>query len=184
VSFERCRASAHDVLEGPGLRFLEIAMNASRILIASTALGISGRVRDLSMKYAKRKRLVGSLLINNAVFAVKLGQMEMDIEAMKHLCRGAAREFDAIITRSDAAKVFLRKGTLKPASRRSCFCGRPAGGSPASDRRCSAGSGTPVRPSWTRSSEMSGTCRSSRVAMMYCATRCTTVMSCRPENRV
>lgn len=124
VSFQRCRASSQDVLDGPGLRILEVALNASRILIASTALGVSRRVRDVCMEYAKRKRLGDKPLIKNAVFAAKLGQMEMDIDAMRHVCRGAAREFDAIMSRDDAAEQFLRKGTLKSALTAKVFCGQ------------------------------------------------------------
>jgi alkylation response protein AidB-like acyl-CoA dehydrogenase len=124
VTFERCRASAQDVLEGPGLRILEIALNASRILIASTALGVARRVRDVCMEYARRKRIDDKPLANNAVFGAKLGQMEMDIDAMRHVCRGAAREFDAIMSQDDAAEQFLRKGTLKSALTAKSFCGR------------------------------------------------------------
>ena len=124
VSFERCRASAQDVLNGPGLRILEVALNASRILIASAAVGVARRIRDLCMEYATRKRVGDKPLVNNAVFAAKLGQMEMDIDAMRHVCRGAACEFDAIMGRSDAAEQFLRKGTLKSALTAKAFCGR------------------------------------------------------------
>ena len=124
VSFQRCRVPADGVLEGPGLRILEVALNASRILIASTALGISMRVRDLCMDYAKRKRLADKPLTANAVFAAKLGQIEMDIDAMRHVCRGAAREFDAIMRSGDAAEQFLRRGTLKSALTAKNFCGR------------------------------------------------------------
>jgi alkylation response protein AidB-like acyl-CoA dehydrogenase len=124
VSFERCRAAATDVLAGPGLRIMEIALNASRILIASTALGIARRVRDLSLEYAKRKRVGGKQLLGNGVFAAKLGQIEMDIDAMRHVCRGAAREFDAIMSGPDAADQFLRKGTLRSAVAAKSFCGR------------------------------------------------------------
>lgn len=123
VSFERCRVPAENVLDGPGLRILEVALNASRILIASTALGISRRVRDLSMEYAKRKRVGDKPLASNAVFAAKLGQMEMDIDAMRHVCKGAAREFDAIMSGDDAAERFLRKGTLRSALTAKSFCG-------------------------------------------------------------
>lgn len=124
VSFERCSASSQDVLNGPGLRIMEIALNASRILIGSTALGVARRVRDLAMEYAKRKQVGGKPLVNNAVFAAKLGQIEMDIEAMRHVCRGAAREFDAIMDQPDAAEQFLRKGTLRSALTAKSFCGR------------------------------------------------------------
>lgn len=124
VSFERCRASAQDVLNGPGLRILEVALNASRILIASTALGVARRVRDLCMEYAKRKRVGDRPLVSNAVFAAKLGQMELDIDAMRHVCRGAAREFDAIMSQPDAPERFLRTGTLRSALTAKTFCGR------------------------------------------------------------
>jgi alkylation response protein AidB-like acyl-CoA dehydrogenase len=124
VSFERCRASSRDVLDGPGLRILEVMLNASRILIASTALGVARRVRDLCMEYARRKRLGDKPLASNAVFAAKLGQMEMDIDAMRHVCLGAAREFDAIMRGADAAERFLRTGTLKSAITAKSFCGR------------------------------------------------------------
>jgi alkylation response protein AidB-like acyl-CoA dehydrogenase len=124
VSFERCRAPSQGVLQGPGLRLLEIGLNASRILIASTALGISRRVRDMCMEYARRKRLGNSPLTGNAVFAAKLGQMEMEIDAMRHVCRAAAREFDSIMQRDDAAEQFLRKGTLKSALTAKAFCGQ------------------------------------------------------------
>jgi len=124
VSFERCRASKQDVLNGPGLRILEVGLNASRILIASTALGVARRVRDVCMEYARRKRVGDRPLTGNAVFAAKLGQMEMDIDAMRHVCRGAAREFDSIMSRDDAAEHFLRKGTLRSALTAKSFCGR------------------------------------------------------------
>ncbi|MDQ3935741.1 MAG: acyl-CoA/acyl-ACP dehydrogenase [Actinomycetota bacterium] len=124
VAFERCRVPAENVLDGPGLRILEIALNASRILIASTALGIARRVRDLCMEYARRKRVGDRPLVNNAVFAAKLGQMEMDIDAMRHVCLAAAREFDAIMGRSDAREEFLRRGSLRSALTAKVFCGQ------------------------------------------------------------
>jgi alkylation response protein AidB-like acyl-CoA dehydrogenase len=124
VSFDRCRASGQDVLDGSGLRILEVALNASRILIASTALGIARRVRDMCMDYARRKRVGDKPLVGNAVFTAKLGQMEMDIDAMRHVCRGAAREFDMIMGQPDAAEQFLRRGTLKSALTAKSFCGR------------------------------------------------------------
>ncbi len=124
VSLERCRASSEGVLQGPGLRILEVALNASRIMIASTALGICRRIRDLCMEYARRKRVSDASLVKNAVFAAKLGQMEMDIDAMRHVCRAAAREFDAIMDCDDAPERFLRQGTIKSALTAKVFCGQ------------------------------------------------------------
>jgi alkylation response protein AidB-like acyl-CoA dehydrogenase len=40
------------------------------------------------------------------------------------VCRAAAREFDAIMQRDDAAELFLRKGTLKSALTAKAFCGQ------------------------------------------------------------
>ena len=78
----------------------------------------------MCMEYALRKRVGDKPLVSNAVFAAKLGQMEMDIDAMRHVCRGAAREFDQIMRGPDAAEQFLRRGTLKSALTAKSFCGR------------------------------------------------------------
>ncbi len=124
TTFDGCHAPADGVLNGPGLRILEVGLNASRILIAASALGISRRVRDLCMDYARSKRLGDSSLVNNAVFAAKLGQMEVEIDAMRHVCRGAAREFDAIMSAPDAPEQFLRRGTLRSALTAKMVCGQ------------------------------------------------------------
>ncbi|MGC4897653.1 acyl-CoA dehydrogenase family protein [Micromonospora sp. DT31] len=124
VSFDNCRVPADHALRGPGLRVLEVGLNASRILIATTALGTARRIRDLCMDYAKTKTLRDAPLTGNAVFAAKLGQMEMQIEVMRSQCRAAAREFDAILERPDAADEFLRRGTLKSALAAKIFCGQ------------------------------------------------------------
>jgi len=124
LSFRRCRVPADGLLTGPGLRILEVALNASRILIASTAVGIARRVRDLCMDYGRRKRVGDKPLATNAVFGAKLGQMEMDIDAMRHVCLGAAREFDAVMSRDDAAEEFLRRGTLRSALTAKNWCGQ------------------------------------------------------------
>jgi len=126
VSLERCRASADGILQGPGLRILEVALNASRILIASTAIGITRRIRDLCMEYGKRKRVGDAPLASNSVFAAKLGQMELEIDAMRHVCLAAARQFDTIMALPDAPDQFLRRGTLKSALTAKVMCGQAA----------------------------------------------------------
>ncbi|MFD0349763.1 acyl-CoA dehydrogenase family protein [Kitasatospora aburaviensis] len=111
-------------LEGSGLRLLEIGLNASRILIAATALGIARRVRDHCMLYAKAKPFRDGTLLDSPVFAQQLGQMEMQIDVMKsHLLR-AGRDFDRIMTDPDAAALFARQGTLKSALTAKMFCGQ------------------------------------------------------------
>lgn len=124
ISLTDCRVPAGNALKGNGLRLLEVGLNASRILIASTALGISRRVRDVCMDYAKTKSVKGAPLANNPVFAAKLGQFEMLIEVMTNQCDAAARDFDAIAVRPDAGEEFLRVGTLKSALTTKMFCGQ------------------------------------------------------------
>lgn len=124
VTLTDCQVPAANVLRGNGLRLLEIGLNASRILIATTALGIARRVRDLCMDYGKTKSVKGSPLAGNAVFASRLGQFEMQIDVMANQCLAAARAYDEIAARPDAAEEFLRLGTLKSALTTKMFCGQ------------------------------------------------------------
>lgn len=124
VSLADCRVPADSALVGNGLRLLEVGLNASRILIATTGLGIARRIRDLCMEYAKTKSVKGAPLAGNAVFAAKLGQFEMLIGVMTTQCLTAAREYDAIAARPDAGEEFLRVGTLKSALTTKMFCGQ------------------------------------------------------------
>ncbi|MFI1918378.1 acyl-CoA dehydrogenase family protein [Nocardia sp. NPDC020380] len=118
------RVPAAHRLAGSGLRLLEIGLNASRILIAATAIGISRRIRDHLMTYAKQKPLRGETLLDSPVFAQRLGQIEMQIEVMRSHCLRAAREYDRIMTGPDAAAVFTKQGTLKNALTAKIFCGQ------------------------------------------------------------
>ncbi|WP_017584471.1 acyl-CoA dehydrogenase family protein [Nocardiopsis valliformis] len=124
VSLDGCRVPVGNALAGPGLRLLEIGLNASRILIATTALGIARRIRDLCLEYARDKRLRGAPLAEHPVFAAKLGQMEMQIDVMRSHCRAAALDFDEIRSAPDAAARFARLGTLKSAVTAKMFCGQ------------------------------------------------------------
>lgn len=124
VTLTDVRVPAGNALRGNGLRLLEVGLNASRILIATTALGIARRVRDLCMEYGKTKSVKGSPLANNAVFASRLAQFEMQIDVMVNQCLAAARAYDTIAARPDAGEEFLRLGTLKPAITTKMFCGQ------------------------------------------------------------
>jgi alkylation response protein AidB-like acyl-CoA dehydrogenase len=124
LSLTDCRVPAGNALRGHGLRVLEVGLNASRILIAGTALGIARRARDLCMDYARTKHVKGSPLATNAVFAARLGQFEMLIDVMANQCLAAARDYDAVAARPDAAAEFLRIGTLKSALTAKMFCGQ------------------------------------------------------------
>lgn len=124
VKLDRCRVPSDHRLEGSGLRLLEIGLNTSRILIAATAIGISRRIRDHCMTYAKSKPFRDGTLLDSPVFAQKLGQMEMLIDVMKSHCLKAARDCDQIMAKPDAAGAFARQGTLKSALTAKMFCGQ------------------------------------------------------------
>ncbi|GGW72995.1 acyl-CoA dehydrogenase family protein [Streptomyces xantholiticus] len=124
VSLKGCRVPAANRLEGSGLRLLEIGLNASRILIATTAIGIARRIRDHCMTYAKSKPFRDGVLMESPVFAQRLAQMEMQIDVMKSHCLRAARDYDAIMTDPRAAALFHRQGTLKSALTAKMFCGQ------------------------------------------------------------
>lgn len=124
VSLAGVRVPATNALAGNGLRLLEVGLNASRILIATTALGIARRARDLCMDYARTKQVKGARLVSNAVFAGRLAQFEMQIDVMTNQCLAAAREYDAVMARPDAGEEFLRQGTMKTAMTTKMFCGQ------------------------------------------------------------
>ncbi len=124
VALSGCRVPAGNALRGHGLRLLEIGLNASRILIAATGLGIARRIRDVAMEYGRTKQIKGSALTASAVFAGRLGQFEMQIDVMANQCLAAAREYDDIAARPDAAEEFLRQGSLKSALTAKMFCGQ------------------------------------------------------------
>lgn len=124
VSLNGCRVPAANRLDGSGLRLLEIGLNASRILIAATAIGVARRIRDHCMTYARNKPFRDGVLMESPVFAQRLGQMEMQIDVMKSHCLRAARDYDAIMTNPDAAALFHRQGTLKSALTAKMFCGQ------------------------------------------------------------
>lgn len=124
VSLSGVRVPAGNALRGNGLRLLEVGLNASRILIATTALSIARRVRDVCMEYAKSKSVKGLPLTSNAVFAGRLGQFETQIEVMANQCLAAARAYDTIAARPDADEEFLRVGALKQALTTKLFCGQ------------------------------------------------------------
>lgn len=122
VEFDNCPADA--LLDGNGLRILEVSLNTTRILIATTAVGVARRVRDVCIEYAQNKSLKGGLLVDNAVFADKIGQMEAQIDTMLCLCKAAAREFDQIMRSADPGDAFLRRGMLKSALVAKMICGQ------------------------------------------------------------
>ncbi|WP_279571265.1 acyl-CoA dehydrogenase family protein [Streptomyces hainanensis] len=124
ATFTNCVVPAANELSGNGLRVLEVGLNGSRILMAAIAIGIARRARDLSMEYAGNKQLGGRPLTQNAVFAARMGQLEMELESLKSVCWRAADEYDALYAREDAAAAFHGQGVLKSAVMAKMHCGQ------------------------------------------------------------
>lgn len=124
VALEDCAVPTDSCLAPNGLRVLEVGLNPSRILIAACAIGIGRRIRDLALEYALSKRLKVGLLAQNAVFAAKLGQMELEIDVMHAACKAAARQFDQVMALSNRKEIWLKAGALKKAIEAKLICGQ------------------------------------------------------------
>lgn len=124
VSFQDCRVPLDAALEPNGVRVLEVGLNPSRTLIAACAIGVARRIRDLCLEYARDKTLKDGLLLDNAVFAAKLGQMEMEIDVMRSACRAAAQQYDKIIAAPEAQELLLAAGSLKSTVVAKMSCGQ------------------------------------------------------------
>lgn len=124
TKFENCRVPASHVVPVHGLRALEASLNPSRALLSSVAIGAARRARDLCLAYAKQKTLKNATLLENPVFAAKLGQMEMELETMYLVCKTAAREFDEAVTTDEGRKRMLKTGTIKSAIVSKMLCGQ------------------------------------------------------------
>lgn len=122
--FENCRVPMDTLLPVHGLRALESALNPSRTFMAAAGVGICRRMRDTCMAYAKTKVLKGAPLVDNSVFVAKIGQMEMEIEAMYQVCKAAAREIDTLIATEEGRKQMLKGGTIKQAIVAKMLCGQ------------------------------------------------------------
>jgi alkylation response protein AidB-like acyl-CoA dehydrogenase len=122
--FAGCAVPEANELKGNGIRILEVGLNASRILMAAIAIGIARRARDLAMDYAAEKHLAGRPLQQNAVFAARMGQLEMELETIKSVCWRAATDYDALYAGQDPAAAFHRQGVLKSAVVAKMHCGQ------------------------------------------------------------
>jgi len=122
--FTDCAVPERNELRGNGIRVLEVGLNASRILMASISIGIARRVRDLSMDYAATKSLEDRPLQHNAVFQSRMGQLEMEIEVLKSVCRRAAADYDAVYTDPDPSATFYKQGVVKSAIAAKMHCGQ------------------------------------------------------------
>jgi len=122
--FGHCAVPANHELIGNGIRILEVGLNASRILMAAISIGVTRRVRDLSMEYAEKKQLAGRPLSQNAVFAARMGQLEADLESLKSVCWRSGTDYDDLYSGPDPAAAFRRQGVLKSAITAKMHCGQ------------------------------------------------------------
>ncbi|WP_437873442.1 acyl-CoA dehydrogenase family protein [Sorangium sp. So ce363] len=121
VTFQDCRVPLDAALEPNGVRVLEVGLNPSRTLIAASAIGIARRIRDLCLDYARDKALKDGPLLHNAVFAAKIGQMEMEIDLMRSACKAAAHQYDRLASDPDA---LFSAGSLKSTLVAKMSCGQ------------------------------------------------------------
>ncbi len=124
VMLDGCVVPLELCLEGNGLRILEVGLNPSRVLIAATAIGICRRLRDLCLQFGAQKKLKGDTLLGNAVYAGRLAQIDAEIDAMHSVCKTAAREYDAMMARPDAADQLMRCGVLNSVMVAKLICGQ------------------------------------------------------------
>ena len=113
LKFEDCQVSEDLAIDGNGFQILETALITSRLLVASLAVGISSRIRDLYMGYSESKSLKGSTLAKNPVSIAKVGQMQIYIDAMRMVCESAAQEYDQIFAMQDRVRRLRRSTTMK-----------------------------------------------------------------------
>lgn len=127
VSLDGVEVASENVLNGNGIRVLEVGLNLSRTLIAACGIGIGRRVRDLCMDYASTKEVNGRPLDQNDVFSAKMGQIEADIAVMLSQCRAAAAEIDSALSldrgKGEGSPLY-RIGTLRSALVAKMHCGR------------------------------------------------------------
>jgi alkylation response protein AidB-like acyl-CoA dehydrogenase len=76
------------------------------------------------MDYAATKSLDGRPLQRNAVFQGRMGQLEMEIEVLKSVCRRAAVDYDAVYTDPDPSAAFYKQGVVKSAIAAKMHCGQ------------------------------------------------------------
>lgn len=128
ASLDGVEVPATHVLDGGGIRVLEVGLNASRLLMSATAIGLVRRIRDLSTGYAAGKRVDGRPLDRHPVFASRMGQLEMELETMKSQCRVAAAAYDALYVGPSAPAAMLAHGVLKDAVVAKMHCGQAGWG--------------------------------------------------------
>jgi alkylation response protein AidB-like acyl-CoA dehydrogenase len=107
-----CRVPAGALLgrEGDGLRMvLRDFLDASRISIAVSCLGLAQRALDLAVAHARRRVTFGKPIAERQAVQLLLAEMALDVQAARLLARDAARRADAgepFVAEAAMAKLF------------------------------------------------------------------------------
>jgi len=81
--------------EGDGLRLGLAAMNAGRLSIAARALGLAGECLRISKKWARHRRVSGTILARNPSVAERLARLEALVAGLSGVSARTAAEADA-----------------------------------------------------------------------------------------
>lgn len=96
LTFENCIVPAENLLgdEGQGLHQMTVALEVSRLLIASTSLGTAERSLELSLDFAKKRVTFGKPLAERQAIQIYLAEMGADVYALRNMIRDAAAKVD------------------------------------------------------------------------------------------
>ena len=80
--------------DGFGFKFAMKTLSGGRIGIAAQALGIASGAYELALKYSKERKAFGTEICNHQAIAFKLADMQVEIEAARHMVMKAAWDKD------------------------------------------------------------------------------------------
>jgi alkylation response protein AidB-like acyl-CoA dehydrogenase len=97
LRFDRVRVTADDVLGavGDGLRLMEAALEASRVLVAASSLGAATYALELSVEYSKQRVTFGRPIGERQAVQRYLAEMAIDVYALERMVADAAGKLDA-----------------------------------------------------------------------------------------
>jgi alkylation response protein AidB-like acyl-CoA dehydrogenase len=112
LELEGCRVPADALLgqEGDGLRMvLRDFLDASRISIGVSCIGMAQRSLDLAVEHARRRATFGKPIAERQAVQLMLAEMAVDIQAARLMVTEAARRVDAgepYVTQAAMAKLY------------------------------------------------------------------------------
>ncbi len=118
LSFQDCRVPHSQMLgaEGEGFPNFMKTLDGGRVGIAALSLGIAVGAFERSRDYAKERIAFGKPIAEQQAVAFKLADMAVDIEASRHLVRGAAELRDAgkpYAREAAIAKLFCSEAAMR-----------------------------------------------------------------------